>query len=137
MIERKFTVNRGHQLPVQHEGPRREPPQGLGNLGKRAGERLAGLRLKLHAVAIFESEASEAIPFRFVLPVGALQQNNSYGRLRRRKGGFRRKAIRERGKDSTDPQILERMVGMGSCSAQEAGVTEKLWSVGDIVKLLG
>ena len=80
-LEREVTVDFDHQLAVDDKSLGRNLGQQGENFGKVASERFAGFRMKRDFLAIFEREAAEAIPLRFVLPAIALRQRLGGARL--------------------------------------------------------
>src|SRR5690349_2387865 len=73
-VERRLTSNRDRELAVDDELIDREAAEKIDHLWKVSAEIPPGLRCKRHLVGALEREASEAVPFRLVLPRSILRR---------------------------------------------------------------
>ncbi len=71
IVERQTVAGGNHNLAIEHERVRLEFRQLRGHLWKISRERFAGFRLQLDFFAASKGEAAKAVPFGFVLPLGA------------------------------------------------------------------
>jgi hypothetical protein len=93
-VEGKRAVHRHHDLAVEDEALGFELRDRFDDLGKVAGERLAGFRLQLDLFAIAKDQAAEAVPFRLVLPFGTGRHRIDGKGFHRRERGTQREAHR-------------------------------------------
>src|SRR2546430_17374296 len=68
-IETETALHRNDELAVDDKISRRQSGECFDHIGKVARERLPGFGLQKNLVAATESDAPEAIPFGFILPV--------------------------------------------------------------------
>src|SRR5580765_3835322 len=70
-VEDERALYRDRQFAIENKTFRRNSLKGFDDIGKIAGEWLAGLRLQKDLFAVAKREATEAVPLRLVLPLVA------------------------------------------------------------------
>jgi len=70
-VEGEGVILRDDEFSVEDEVFRLELREGVDDFGEVACEGLAGLGLEVDTGVVAEGQAAEAVPFGFVLPVGA------------------------------------------------------------------
>src|SRR5262249_43773472 len=73
MVKREHPVDRDNQLAVENERCRLQSAERIRYLWKGSREQFGRLGVKFYLLAVFEREAAEPVPFRFVLPALALR----------------------------------------------------------------
>jgi hypothetical protein len=68
VVEREPSFDRHDDLAVEHELFLLQCARRVGDFGKVARQRLAGLRLNVDVVAVAEDDGAEAVPLRLELP---------------------------------------------------------------------
>ena len=63
-----------YDFAIQHKFARGQGKQGSNNLRKIAAQRLTGLGLQNHFIALAKSQTAEAIPLGLIKPAGFMRQ---------------------------------------------------------------
>jgi hypothetical protein len=94
LLEVELLACRHHDFAVEHEPRGSHAGESLHHLREVPGQRLAGLRLQLDGRPVAKREAAESVPFRLVLPLGALRDLACRQRFHRKEGRGERQAHR-------------------------------------------
>ena len=95
VIERETAAHRHDDLAVDHELLRSQRAERIDDFGEIARQRLPGLRLDGHIVAVAKDDRPEAIPLRLELPFPPFRDAIDAAGLHRRKGRAKGESHRE------------------------------------------